>query len=683
MTVTLNLTSPSVSIGAKSPTLYLGYVGFLTTPVVTMGAKSVTISSPAHAAWHRMTSPTLTFRAHSVTTPPGTTGPRLGSPTITAEAHSVSVTSPADHNGPMLSSPRVVIGGGGVQYPGSSIDTAIDIAPYLGSVFTNISGQPEQDASIHAYIPGAYPIADPAEPVFGIGDADSPRLWYKYTPTYPGVMQAWLATAAGATTYTTETDAYTSASPGIYTDVYDFNNGTVRDGHARTIDLNVTPDTTYYFRAWPYSATDLQDAAMVVQVTERVPTLTLQWTDLNADGTLTVPRTPINTRVNVLNGTPNGSVNFYLDGTPGTIIGVANLNDVGVAISVPVTLPAVNAGNHVLYAAGGGTAAPALIVGTSNFSSNADNIVGNESVFGVDNMALAFAGLAIPVGATITAATLTWFQNGFDGTTGFDMKIVGDKQANPGVVANQTDYNGRVRTTATAAFAPSDVSAIGAGGYVMDVTAIVAELILVTGYSGASVVQLLVDDNGTTSGTDLTLGNAQLLVAYTLAGGAPTGSLPFHVTLAPRSAPTDPSADTTPDGVTLGSWTFIDLASGGLGSYVFPNNPTSMTSPFSGRVYTNKAATAPRSNAITFEGAQKPAQWSAQGTTLDQGFTQELEKWVNLNKRFVVVDHHGRGWAVSFENYDAVPTKDNNQRWAMTYTLSFIVYAGPLSISFG
>lgn len=165
------------------------------------------------------------------------------------------------------------------------------------------------------------------------------------------------------------------------------------------------------------------------------------------------------------------------------------------------------------------------------------------------------------------------------------------------------------------------------------------------------------------------------------AGGSQSGSVTFTTNFGPRSAPSPSTGDTFGSAPVPGAWTFMD-GTGQLPTYVLPNNPTKMTSPFTGRVYSNKSVTAPRGNMITFEGAAKPAQWQASGTTFTESFVETLEKWLALTHRFMVVDHHGRGWSVSLEGLDAQPTKDNSKPWAMAFTLSFLIFDGPYTITY-
>lgn len=165
------------------------------------------------------------------------------------------------------------------------------------------------------------------------------------------------------------------------------------------------------------------------------------------------------------------------------------------------------------------------------------------------------------------------------------------------------------------------------------------------------------------------------------AGGSQNGSLTFTTNFGPRSTPTPGTGDSFGTAPVPGAWTFMD-GTGQLATYVLPNNPTKMTSPFTGRVYSNKSVTAPRGNLITFEGAPKPAQWQVSGTALTEGFVESLEMWLALTHRFMVVDHHGRGWSVSLEGLDAQPTKDNTKPWAMAFTLSFLIFDGPYTITY-
>jgi len=441
----------------------------------------------------------------------------IGTPVVTLTPTSVTVTAPTDSLGPNLSTPTLAFVGTGLELPGTSWEAAIDITPYLGASYINGGGLPEQDAVIPVDFTIADVITDPNEPIYDTGSPGSPRIWFKYTPTLPCELKSWFLDSAGGTTYAVDMDAWTGPDIDDLVDIFDFLiSSDLMVGSSAEIDINISAGTTYYWRGWPNSSSDLATGSLKVTVVQRIPQITLQWTVLNADGTNAIVRTPTNQRVNVLNANPTAYYSFYLDADTSTILGSATTNAVGVAIGMPVAIPGISTGSHALH-------------------------------------------ICIP---------------------------------------------------------PSTTS---------------------------------------------------------------LGELDFTVTEPPRTLPTAPGSDATGTATTFGKWNFID-PSGILATYEFPNNPTQMQSPFAGKVFSNKAATA--ANTITFEGAPKPASWQVSGTTLTQSFTQELEKWLRLNKRFIVVDHHGRSWTVSFETYDTIPTKDMNQRWSFAYTLTFIVYAGPNSTTF-
>lgn len=155
--------------------------------------------------------------------------------------------------------------------------------------------------------------------------------------------------------------------------------------------------------------------------------------------------------------------------------------------------------------------------------------------------------------------------------------------------------------------------------------------------------------------------------------------LTYHVTNDPE--PTDVALDpdqtiTVTPGAGVQKWQLIDP--NGLGTYVFPINPSEMQTPYAAKALTFDHTTSVEGQILTWEGAARASSWSFSGYLDSEDEYIALRAWTALNRRFYLVDHFLRKWVVSFEKFDAVPLTNMDKPWAHHYTVEAIIYEGPL-----
>lgn len=156
----------------------------------------------------------------------------------------------------------------------------------------------------------------------------------------------------------------------------------------------------------------------------------------------------------------------------------------------------------------------------------------------------------------------------------------------------------------------------------------------------------------------------------------------FTVVLEPYSSPVAQPDDSAPvpvspvDGVRR--WVLQDPAPSGE-QYVFEINPDSATSPHPENVFTTETTTAPDGQVLTWEGAQRAVQWQFRGTLLTQTQHDALERFNALNRRVWLIDNRNRAWVVSVESFEATPRRIPDHPWAHDYTVTAIIYKGPVT----
>jgi RHS repeat-associated protein len=165
-----------------------------------------------------------------------------------------------------------------------------------------------------------------------------------------------------------------------------------------------------------------------------------------------------------------------------------------------------------------------------------------------------FTGITIPAGATIEDAYLTLVQGQFD--SGTVLKISAEKAANPTAPTSQSNHTSRVRTTANVAWTSgySDYNWHNSPSF----PTVIQELVNSYTYS-SSAIQILVDNNGSTSGKEAE-GST-----YEDTGYAPKLYIRYHTGTggsAPPAVGTDAASNLTATSATLnGNLTSLGSAS--------------------------------------------------------------------------------------------------------------------------
>lgn len=144
---------------------------------------------------------------------------------------------------------------------------------------------------------------------------------------------------------------------------------------------------------------------------------------------------------------------------------------------------------------------------------------------------------------------------------------------------------------------------------------------------------------------------------------------PISVTQSPDAAPTLISQT----GVIR--WVFQDKQTGGLGSYVVPINPTSMTSAQAPpKPLTVDLTTAPNGRPIFYQGSRRPYEWRFTGTCRTEAFFNALNDYYGLKRRFYTIDHFNRAWVTTWEELNLTTVRDVNNPYAHTYEVKALIY---------
>ena len=175
--------------------------------------------------------------------------------------------------------------------------------------------------------------------------------------------------------------------------------------------------------------------------------------------------------------------------------------------------------------------------------------------------------------------------------------------------------------------------------------------------------------------------------------GTRTASAPFTVALTAGPSPRGIGPDTDPvalpdelvlrDGVR--SWVFQDLTPGGLGSFVFPFNPTERTGPLVQRTVQATHTTARDGRHRLAGGQDAVLRWSASGLCPDQETHDRLVEFASIPRRFYLIDEHNRAWKATLEdvqithrlrtNLAVLGAQSGQTDWAADYQLSIVIYS--------
>lgn len=127
-------------------------------------------------------------------------------------------------------------------------------------------------------------------------------------------------------------------------------------------------------------------------------------------------------------------------------------------------------------------------------------------------------------------------------------------------------------------------------------------------------------------------------------------------------------------------WVLQDLHPNGLGSYVMPRNPASMTNPHYTRLLTQEHTTSVRDGKYhVAEVGQGAVEWQFGGFCHTQEFYDKLVAYYELPRRFYVIDHRNRAWTVVFTSLDFKARLRTNvdgsiTDWAHDYQVSALIY---------
>lgn len=152
----------------------------------------------------------------------------------------------------------------------------------------------------------------------------------------------------------------------------------------------------------------------------------------------------------------------------------------------------------------------------------------------------------------------------------------------------------------------------------------------------------------------------QTLPDTTVVGATDTYSVAVDPVIAETTQGSDAQAIDIPGAVINGvrHWVFQDLLAeedGGIGSYILPINPRTMTSPHLEFAVTARHTTSHDGIFHIFQAGNIPKDWSFTGYAPTEEMVEKLEQYRDLNRRFYVIDHHNRAWKVLFESVDIVP----------------------------
>jgi hypothetical protein len=178
--------------------------------------------------------------------------------------------------------------------------------------------------------------------------------------------------------------------------------------------------------------------------------------------------------------------------------------------------------------------------------------------------------------------------------------------------------------------------------------------------------------------------------SHIVAVATPTtsGDASFTVVNAPEDDPVTPPADNDPLAVDVVKWVLQDptynlyRTDGPIGEpqYIFPINPSKMSTPYAAKVFTTEHSTAPDGQPLIFEGSPFGVDWTIEGTCLTEDFHDRLETFLALPRRVYLIDYLHRAWTVTLEsiNWTRLPQQFND--WSFTYQLKAIIYAGPVQL---
>lgn len=232
--------------------------------------------------------------------------------------------------------------------------------------------------------------------------------------------------------------------------------------------------------------------------------------------------------------------------------------------------------------------------------------------------------------------------------------------------------------------APTSLEASVAGGQ--------SETEAILDIDGTDVLTVILDTDGNLGATTVPVSSAlgaqgvhTLTITQETLAGTLTASADFEIASAPLGLPAEPGADAGPTIVpaavvgAVRRWVLQDP--GGIGSYVFPQNPDPAQTKGPNfrrrRTTARRTALSPRLGGQfhVFERAGGTEEWTFGGYAPTQEMCEKLLQYRYLNRRFWLIDNRNRAWKVVFSNVEVVPRLRHNYNgvqtdWGSDYTVT-------------
>ena len=119
-------------------------------------------------------------------------------------------------------------------------------------------------------------------------------------------------------------------------------------------------------------------------------------------------------------------------------------------------------------------------------------------------------------------------------------------------------------------------------------------------------------------------------------------------------------------------------------TYVFPQNPNKMTSPYVQHSTTMMPYSPVDNRTRTWRTPQKPYEWQFAGNIRHKDFYDALVAWYVKNRRLHVTDHFGRTWDVQIVNVELTPQRcSRTVPWRYSYTVKTLMYGRLADVMIG
>lgn len=197
------------------------------------------------------------------------------------------------------------------------------------------------------------------------------------------------------------------------------------------------------------------------------------------------------------------------------------------------------------------------------------------------------------------------------------------------------------------------------------------------------------DINGDLAATSLSVDRIFGAGTHTITGTTPTHSASDTFTLRRNASnfPVNQTDDVDPVFIAeavgangVHKWVLQDLMPGGLGSWVMPINPTTMSAPHVKKTVGAVHSTAVEGSHHVYEGIT-PTEWDFAGFCPDQAFYLKLLAYSELPRRCYLIDHRNRAWIIAFANLDVKARKrvrdeqGADHDWLSDYSAKVVLYS--------